>query len=214
MKYKSYQTKLKRHYREQVHRDIFSLAQMDIDSIALRLGPCKKGQKLIVESQYPLDPRLMLSSRDNDVYFVYGYIQASIMLLNIVHYGKSYFRKDSYIYPAMFCFRMYLELTMKLIIKNRSGIVVTGHSLMKIWDELKSVCSLQLDDDVESVEFLIKSFHELDERSTTFRYPKMLNLSQESWQQSMMIDIQKLQECFLQLYRFFDGLYLESSVNE
>ena len=47
-----------------------------------------------------------------------------------------------------------------------------------------------------------------------FRYPKMLNLSQESWQQSMMIDIQKLQECFLQLYRFFDGLYLESSVNE
>lgn len=46
MKYKSYQT----HYREQVHRDIFSLAQMDIDSIALRLGPFKKGQKLIVES--------------------------------------------------------------------------------------------------------------------------------------------------------------------
>ena len=31
MKHKSYQTKLKRHYREQVHRDIFSLAQMDIE---------------------------------------------------------------------------------------------------------------------------------------------------------------------------------------
>ena len=69
----------------------------------------KKDKKLIVESQYPMDPRLMLSSRDNDVYFVYGYIQASIMLLNIVHYGKSYFRKDSYIYPANVLFSYVLR---------------------------------------------------------------------------------------------------------
>lgn len=212
MKHKNIRAKLKRHYKEQVHRDVFSLAQKNIDSIVLRLGPLRKGQKLIVESHRPTDPKLTLGLKENDIYFIYGYVQASIMLLNIVHYGKSYFQKDSYIYPAIFCFRMYLELTMKLSITNRSGDIFIGHGLMNIWDKLKSVYSLHLDDNIETIESLLKSFHDLDKQSTTFRYPKRLNLSQESLQQSIIIDIEELQKCFLKLYRFFDGIYLKSSV--
>lgn len=109
--------KLCKRYKMQVLQSIFLLSQKDIDEITMHVLPLKKGDKLLVESNKPDNPQIA-KSLDNDVYFEQGYASTAIFLLNIVEYGKNYLRKDSYIYPALFCLRMYLEIIMKLILFN------------------------------------------------------------------------------------------------
>ena len=116
--------KLTKKYKQQVLRDIFILSQKDIDDITRNVIPPKKGDKLFVRSNKPSDPRIMLLATDNDIDFEQGYASTVISLLNIVEFGKNYLRKDSYIYPAIFCMRMYLEIIMKLILKTLMLLVL------------------------------------------------------------------------------------------
>lgn len=97
--------KLYKRYKTQVLQSIFLLSQKDIDDITMHVLPLKKGDKLLVESNKPDNPQIA-KSLDNDVYFEQGYASTAIFLLNIMEYGKSYLRKDSYIYPALFCLRI------------------------------------------------------------------------------------------------------------
>lgn len=211
--------KLSKKYKNQVLRDIFILSQRDIDDITRNVIPPKKGDKLFVDSNKPSDPRIMLLAADNDIYFEQGYASTVIFLLNIVEFGKNYLRKDSYIYPAIFCMRMYLEIIMKLILTN-NHIEVTGdkHNLETLWSKVKDTLTQEeVDETVEGVEQIVLELQQCDPFATAFRYPKKLNTLYGKKRKikdiGTLIDIRILRERFLQLYRFFDGLYDLSIVN-
>lgn len=171
-----------------------------------------------MDSNKPSDPRILLLATDNDIYFEQGYASTVIFLLNIVELGKNYLRKDSYIYPAIFCMRMYLEIIMKLILTN-NHIEITGdkHNLETLWSKVKDTLTQEeVDETVEGVEQIVLELQQCDPFATAFRYPKKLNTlygKRKIKDIGTLIDIRILRERFLQLYIFFDGLYDLSMVN-
>ncbi len=203
--------KLCKQYKKQVLASIFRLSQKDVEELSMYSSPLKKGDKLFVESNNPNDPKLVMSSA-NDIYFEQGYASTAVFLLNTVEYSKNYLKKDSYVYPALFCLRMYLEIIMKLILSNYeikfSG---NGHTLMKSWEKVKEIIDEKSNDEqIETVEKLLVEIDAFDPMATAFRYPGKLNKRCEKHNSDMvcmLVDIKILRERFLQLYRFFDGLY-------
>lgn len=214
--------KLKTKYKRQVLKQIFILSQKDVDEINFHIGPLKKGDKLFVPSEIPSDPRLMTSAYDNDVLYERGYASAAMFLLRMAEYGKDYLRKDCYMYPAMFCVRMYLEIIMKLILKNYNSDFASVHDLSRLWSDTKILLSgAEMDESVEAVEKIISEFQKVDPYSTELRYSCQLNnlynkggKYEKAQGINKLIDIRILQERVLQLYAFFDGLYELSLINK
>lgn len=202
--------KLTKRYKSQILRDIFVLSQKDIDNTILTISPLSTDDNLFVESTNPNDPRLMPNAIDNELYYEYGYIGTTIFLLNIIEFGKSYFHKDSYIYPALFCFRQYIENIMKTIILkyDANGIEGLQHDLNKCWEKLLSHIQ-DSDHTVLSIGNIIHELQEIDCYASAFRYTGLLNnqYGQKSKLQSKQIDVRELKNRILQVYAFFDGLY-------
>ena len=119
---------------------------------------------------------------------------------------------------GIFCMRMYLEVIMKLILTN-NHIEVTGdkHNLKTLWSKVKDTLTQEdVNETVEGVEQIVLELQQCDPLATAFRYPKKLNTLYEKRKTKdigTLIDIRILRERFLQLYRFFDGLYDLSIVN-
>lgn len=133
--------RLSRSYKRQIISDIFFLSQRDIDNLCLNLGAVGKNDRLFVKSNNPNDPKMALNAYDNDLNYSNGYIYSSVFLLDMIHFGKSYLHKDCYLYPALFCFRMYLEIIMKLIMVNLSICdeqKIKGHNLTEKWEIIKN----------------------------------------------------------------------------
>lgn len=214
--------KLKTKYKRQVLKQIFILFQKDVDEINFHIGSLKKGDKLFVLSEIPSDPRLMTSAYDNDVLYERGYASAAMFLLRMAEYGKDYLRKDCYMYPAMFCVRMYLEIIMKLILQNYNSDFAAVHDLSMLWSDVKGQLNeSEIDESVEAVEEIISEFQKVDPCSTYLRYPCKLNdfckngkRHEKAQGINKLIDIRTLQERVLQLYAFFDGLYELSLKNK
>lgn len=206
--------KLKRRYKSIVMKEVFSFGKREIDEIALNVGTVQNGAKLFNESSNVNDPRLMPSAIDNELYYEYGYLGTTIFLLNIIEFGKSYFHKDSYIYPAMFCFRQYIENIIKtIVLKYEPNTKFSPrHDLNDFWRELLRY--IDFDDAVENVGYIIEELQNIDQNATAFRYSGALNAAYEKNPQvfSMLIDVKKLRHRVLQIYRFFDGLYEEACV--
>lgn len=197
-------------------REIFSLSQRNIDGESLLQKPLARGDKLFNVSDNLNDPKFAPASHDNEFYYAYGYASSAIFLLQMINFGKSYIHKDSYIYPAIFCFRMYLEIVMKLIIQNLSDQQniksdIEGHNLIEKWKIIRdNYMGLVVDDDIIAVENILNGFSAMDPEGTLFRYPKKLNdkIGQNNLKfKPTLIDVAKLRERFLQLYKFFEGLY-------
>ena len=214
---------LSRSYKRQILSDIFSLSQRDIDNLCLNLGAVGKNDRLFMKSNNPNDPKMALNAYDNDLYFSNGYICSSVFLLDMIHLGKSYLRKDSYLYPALFCFRMFLEIIMKLIIVNLSICdeqKIKGHNLTKKWEIIKNNYNEPFEgDEVKGIESMINELSELDCNGATFRYPKILNEKVCKGSRTIktmigvtFIDVANIKEKILQLYRFFEGLH-ESTIH-
>jgi hypothetical protein len=93
--------------------------------------------------------------------------------------------------PALFLFRHYLELRLKLImfhsrwLKDRHSTasdeeiraVKNQHSLKVLWDEAKAVCRTKIEAgywnclDISFIDECVKAFEEVDSNGETFRYP-------------------------------------------
>jgi hypothetical protein len=97
---------------------------------------------------------------------------------------------DVYVYPIFYLYRHYLELAIKLLFVwgVRENVVPSipnnGHNLERLWNEIKSIINKGGDlsksykpnepitqEAIKNADRLIKEISELDQRSTTFRYP-------------------------------------------
>lgn len=203
--------KLSRRYKQQVIRDIITLSQKDIDEYILTTLPLEGSEKMFVESSNVNDPMIKTSNSNNAIYFERGYANTALFLLSFVDYSKNYLRKDSYIFPAIFCIRMYLELIMKLILTENNTGFDFNHDLCDIWDKVKRSMNLEEDDkEVCAVGNIISEIKSIDPYSTSFRYPTKLNKKCRQHSGTCinhLIDIKILRTRFLQLYKFFDGIH-------
>lgn len=215
---------LKKQYKKSVRRvlmnELLLLSKRDIDDFAENLPSITRDDNLFSESENVRDVILNTTASANDVLLPNGYISSSILLLKIIRFSQSNLIKDSYIFPALFCFRQYLELIMKgIILRYRNGDMVPyeGEGPFKTHD-LDELCKkllkhVQMDEQVENICRIIHELNEIDNDSTAFRYDFHLNQiirNKDRKKIHELLNVDVLQTRILQLYRFFDGLDDES----
>lgn len=216
-KNKHFICRLKKNYREQIKRqltrEMFLLSKSDINSLSLNVPSLKDEDTLFVArddtkgtGNFPSDDEILMQN---------GYASASIRLLNPIKISKDRLLKESYINPVMFCFRQYLELTMKdsllrfrLWRKNpsRGEANLDGHNLSNLWRDLKQYIGPK-DNEVYRIERLVEELNAVDEDGTLFRYNEFLTNSIKNKEKTRpLIDVDALYLRILQMYRFFEGV--------
>lgn len=112
--------------------------------------------------------------------YVMGYKRAADTLVEyVVESGR---HQDSLIYPLAFLYRQYIELRLKVIIKEGRMLLEEGndfpkhHKLYDLWCIVKQLSKKAFEDEPEPLdlnyaEHVIKEFTSVDPDSFAFRYP-------------------------------------------
>lgn len=217
---------LKRKYTKSLRKclikELLLLSRKDIDDMVNYIPLLSNEDVLFSESDAISDAMLNTTRSGNDILIPNGYISTSVLLLNIIKFSRSNLTKDSYIFPALFCFRQYLEIVMKgAILRYRNGDInpyageskFKTHDLEELWTKL--IKHIQIDEDVDNIRRILHELNEVDNDSTTFRYDYHLNRivrNKDNKQINELLDLDVLMQRVLQLYRFFDGIDDDSRV--
>jgi hypothetical protein len=117
---------------------------------------------------------------------------------------------DSLVYPILFCYRHFLELSMEWILwqreEYRSTSIFKEHDLRRLWHKCLLIfqdVNIDADPQVVASEKLILEMHEMDEGSFNFRYThdkkgKVIDLG------IGRVDLIRLREGIEKLDNFFD----------
>lgn len=205
---------LKRRYKDaikkQLQREIYLLSKKDIESFDTNIPPLNKNDSLFVEreegNQYYID---------SDMYIQIGYASTSAILLHLISLSNDRYLRECYIFPVMFCFRQYLELTMKdsiLYCRLRRKVAYSGesnlegHDLLMLWENLKLYIDVN-DSVVKNVHRIIVELNSVDSNGELFRYGSSLTKKVLDKNVEMpLIDVEVLFKRMIQLYRFFEGI--------
>ena len=208
--------RLKKNYREhikrQLSRELFLLSKSDVNSISPYVSSLKDEDTLFVSRD---DNGFGHFPNDDEISMQNGYASTSVLLLNLIKLSNDRFLRESYINPVMFCFRQYLELTMKDSLlrfrqwrKNpsRGEANLDGHNLSNLWRDLKQYIG-PIDNEVKIIGGLVEELNGADEDGTLFRYNEFLTNSIKKKEKTRpLIDINMLYLRILQMYSFFEGI--------
>lgn len=152
---------------------------------------------------------------DNNMLMTRGYASTALFFLKILSSSESKYLNACYIYPCLFCFRHYVELTLKdtLWHYNRSGAEVDvmalndEHNLACLWDKLLPLVGKK-EEKIHNVGRLIHELSDVDKSGTAFRYGYYFSKEERipSEPLNMRIDNKLLYTRMLQLYSFLEGL--------
>ncbi|WP_288154695.1 hypothetical protein [Phocaeicola sartorii] len=194
-------------------KDLSCIKISDAASESLEVGPLKEGDSLFRRSENIEDSFLTNSRKAKGLFMLEGYINSALNLLNIIKESNGNLAKDSYVFPALFNFRQYLELTMKESISSFEKLGGQykddkNHTLTSLWNSLYVFLD-KGDKELPVVGKLIQEFDDKDRYSMAFRYPYQKGKEGELQQENSfndLIDIENLRTKMLQLYRFFEGV--------
>jgi hypothetical protein len=93
--------------------------------------------------------------------------------------------QDSLVYPIVFCYRQYLELTLKAVLREARALFristpipqrhpLNNHPLLPLWTELRPLLDRRWPNggpEPDHVEDALRQFDAVDRRSFAFRYP-------------------------------------------
>ena len=207
---KYFKKQYKKSIRHQLIKEFYALFQYDINNETAPILKLKEGDTLFIKSVSSED------FMDNDIYMQQGYANASAMILKLIKLSDDKYIRNSYINPAIFCFRQYLELTMKdSLLRFRQSRKASpgeanleGHNLIKLWDNLTKYFYFDIiDDEVENIKKILYELNNIDKSGTLFRYNTSVTQGiRGKEQQRPIIDIDVLYIRVLQLWRFFEGI--------
>ncbi len=194
-------------------KDLSCIKISDAASESLEVGPLKEGDSLFRRSENIEDSFLTNSRKAKGLFMLEGYINSALNLLNIIKESNGNLAKDSYVFPALFNFRQYLELTMKESISSFEKLGGQykddkNHTLTSLWNSLYVFLD-KGDKELPVVGKLIQEFDDKDRYSMAFIYPYQKGKEGELQQENSfndLIDIENLRTKMLQLYRFFEGV--------
>ena len=214
---KRYQFKKKfvKSIERQTVRKLMLLSKKEASDLLYNLPPLKKSDKFLEESKNLNDSFLNRGLYLNETHFPEAYMNTAIILLQTIIMTNTNAIRDGLIYPALFSFRHYLELTMKdsLNYFNNSSQVVKevqnrDHNLNNLWKALLTY--IGTGEDVEIMKKLINEVNNIDPTSETFRYPYEIDENGlkrlPHINQTRLNDVVKLKGVMLKMYRFLDGV--------
>lgn len=157
-----------------------------------------------------------------------GYREAAFKLLSELtqNHNSNWLKIDSFIYPALYVYRHYLELILKdtiryyRLLKGEISAEQTGfvnqHSLLELWKELKHYLENTIGHEADSalnrdiVENLLLEFDSKDKGSFTFRYPfnatKLSTALVTGSLDSFSIDLINLENTCRKVSIYFEGI--------
>ena len=223
MKKRKKRYQIKKQFIKTINRQSFkkmiALTKKDYLSECIYVDPLKEGDKLFIESDDMSDSFLNRSIDNNEIVIPKAYINTALWLLDLIKLSNNNLMKDGYIFPALYCFRHYLELIMKdsihyfkvnrgNISSDELGYSDNEHCLFNLWNSLRHFINDE-SPQIRRVCKLIKELDELDKGSTTFRYAYNHNKEEKIIEYNFpatMIHVNELKKRMMQLYCFFEGI--------
>ena len=199
--------------KRQTKRDFMLLSMNDINYTCLLMPPLSITDTLFIKREET--ENVIEHSTNDEIYTQNGYASAAITMLKLIMMSKDWLFRESYINPVMFCFRQYLELSMKDSLvrfrfmrkkANIDEVSLNGHDLYKLWGGLKKCIDTE-DNTVKCIGSLVKELNDIDKNGTLFRYNAFLtkNICDEE-RKMPLIDVDNLYIRILQMYNFFEGV--------
>ena len=146
----------------------------------------KEGKELFVEGGHQREfAHIAWGDTDSQFYaYITGYKEAAdLVIQNALEKGDPH-TLDTFLFPASFLYRQYIELVLKDIYlsfsddnreEKKTTIKRVSHDLVRIWDKVKPIILKYFPDEDKSpliaTEEYIKQFAEEDKNSFVFRYP-------------------------------------------
>lgn len=145
-------------------------------------------------------------------FIAHGYkLSADIVIRQIEQNLECKCYRDQLVFPVVFLYRHYLELSLKAIVEiggellDRPTQPKKSHALDELWEQCKSILIESHPDDpvidLENVQEQIRQFTEIDSRSTAFRYPENAKADVTKTQ----IDLENLSAVMEKIGNFLDG---------
>lgn len=198
-------------------RKLILLSKKEAYDQLWNLPPLMKSEKFLEGSDNLNDSFLNRGISLNEAHFPEAYMNTAIILLQMIILTNSNGIRDGLIYPALFSFRHYLELTMKDSLNyfcntNSSQVAKEvldkDHNLKNLWKALLPF--IGEGEDVDIMQKLIYEVNNIDPTSETFRYPYEVDENGEKRlphiDQTRLNDVVKLKRVMLKMYRFLDGI--------
>ncbi|WP_404469404.1 hypothetical protein [Sutcliffiella horikoshii] len=180
----------------------------------------EKGKKLFTSTGNYLEFSHFGWGNINSQFYGYikGYKESADTLVNFALASGSIAILDTYIFPILFLYRQFIELSIKSLYLEYSeepiqekikSIKQASHNLAFMWNKLKPILikasnSQDEKDMIKAVESYVLQYHSFDKSSFKFRYPidKDYNPILEGEER---IDIINLKERMTELEHFFSG---------
>lgn len=205
-KSRKYLKRYKKRLRNKIIKDLLLTYCTDIDTLRMEKIPDLMFQPSFSSSDSIVDNRELDSLK-----FSIGYASVAINLLNICQYSKDNLVKDSYIFPALYCFRIYMENIMKesilLLKSNVKKENLQKHCLENLWEMLTPY--MQAESITRKIRKLILEFEKYDPDSTAFRYSHIVNRQLGESKGELLssgISLEALRSSMLSIYRFLEGI--------
>lgn len=152
---------------------------------------------------------------DNNMLMTRGFASSSLFILKVISHSDSKYHKACYIAPCLYCFRHYIELTLKdtLWHYSRCGYDIDiaelndEHNLSVLWDKLLPLTGRK-DGRTRNIGRLLHEISDVDKSGTAFRYSYHFSKNNriQNTPINMCIDNKVLYTRMLQIYRFLEGL--------
>ena len=201
-------------------RSLLLLTRNDLYNYISNIPQLKRSDKILKLSNNISDTFLNRSTSINECNLPDAYMHTALILLTIIEMTNNNSIKDGLIFPALFSFRHYLELTIKDSINrfNHNGlnnlVKEREHNLMSLWQELSPY--IEDKEDKEIAENLINGFNSIDPKGELFRYPYEIEINGDKISNSLphgLRSIKEMRTTMMKLYRFLDGINWESYNN-
>lgn len=151
--------------------------------------------------------------------YIKGYKSVSDAAVDLAVNSKDIAKLDTYVFPIIFNYRQFLELSLKSLYLDYSDdepktrletIKKVSHDLMKMWDKVEPIL-LSTNDGTDHkkmiaiVKSYVKQYHDMDEGSFNFRYPITKQMT-PVFKKEERIDLVNLKQRIGELSNFFDGM--------
>lgn len=191
------------------------LSRHDIESLEDKIPAIEVGDHFFENAETGNYSCFNSEEYDNNLLMTRGFASASIFFLRIIGCSESKYLKACYIAPCLYCFRHYVELTLKdtLWHYSRCGYDVDikdlndEHNLATLWDKLVPL-SGKKDERTRIIGRFLHEISDVDKSGTTFRYSYHFSKDNriQNMSLNMKIDNKLLYTRMLQVYRFLEGL--------
>lgn len=203
---KHFLKKYKKKLKNTIISDVLYISCKDIEALDLDIVPTQ-----MFQSSSSPDDSIINNAELDSMLFSIGYASVAINLLDICQYSRNNIVKDSYIFPALYSFRIYMENTMKESIILFKGKIkeddLKKHSLLHLWEMLTRY--LESDQITKTVRKLLEDFDSYDPDSTAFRYCHIVNRrlgDNKGRVLNSCVSIETLRTSMLYIYRILEGI--------